>query len=133
MSTIRYRDATEAKQYHDEALSVLRRLSRTKRLANALHAAGSMCKEAVDLPAAQALFEEARTLSRALGDGRLHDTCEAQLADIAFLTGQMAEAINRARGAVDASRPHCTLTAEWDGGRPTTLPLWTHTRSPATR
>jgi predicted ATPase/DNA-binding winged helix-turn-helix (wHTH) protein len=113
MSTIRYRDATEAKQYHDEALSVLRRRSRTKRLANALHAAGSMCKEAVDLPAAQALFEEARTLSKALGDDRLHDSCEAQLADIAFLAGQMGEAIDRARRAVEASRRHGTLTAEY--------------------
>jgi tetratricopeptide (TPR) repeat protein len=112
-STTRYRDMAEAKQYNDEALSVLRRHGRTKRLANALLAAGSMHKEAVDLQDAQALVEGALTLSKALGDDRLHDTCEAQLADIAFLAGQMPEAIDRARRAVEASRRHGTLTAEY--------------------
>ena len=112
-STTRNRDAAEAKQYHDEALSVLRRCGRTKRLANALLVAGASRKDAMDLKAAQALIGEALTLSKALGDVRVHDTCEAQLAVIAFLAGRMAEAIDRARRAVEASRRHGTLTAEF--------------------
>ena len=110
LSTTRYRDAAEAEQYHDEALSVLRRCGRTKRLAIALLAAGAIRKDAGDLQAARALIEEALALSKALGDVRLHDTCEAQLAAIAFEAGQMAEAIDRARRAVEASRRHGTLT-----------------------
>ena len=42
LSTSRYRDVAEAEQYHDEALSVLRRCGRTKRLATALLSAGAM-------------------------------------------------------------------------------------------
>ena len=55
----RPRRSAEAKQYHDEALSVLRRRGRTKGLANALLAAGSSRKEAVDLRAARALVRGA--------------------------------------------------------------------------
>ena len=65
------------------------------------------------MKAARALVEEALALSKALGDVRLHDHCEAQLAVIAFAAGQMAEAIDRARRAVEASRRHGTLTAEF--------------------
>ena len=112
-STSRYRDVAEAEQYHDEALSVLRRCGRTKRLATALLGAGGMRRDAGDLKAARALVEEALALSKALGDVRMHDACEAQLAIIAFAAGQMAEAIDRARRAVETSRRHGTLTAEF--------------------
>ena len=74
---------------------------------------GPCRKDAGDLQAARALVEEALALSKALGDVRLHDSCEAQLAIIAFAAGQMAEAIDRARRAVEASRRHGTLTAEF--------------------
>ena len=80
LSTSRYRDVAEAEQYYDEALSVLRRCGRTKRLATALLGAGAMRKDAGDLQAARALIEEALALSKALGDVRMHDACEAQLA-----------------------------------------------------
>src|SRR5271166_1047792 len=112
-STLRYRDVAEAEQYYDEALAVLRRYGRTKRLANALVSAGIRRLSAGDLQAAQALHEEALALSKALGDVRLHDNCEVQLAICAFEAGRMAEATDRARRAVEASRRHGTLTAEF--------------------
>src|SRR5271166_5682948 len=113
LSTSRYRDVAEAKQYHDEALSILRRCGRTKRLAQALLAAGGSRGHARDFKAARALVEEALALSKALGDIRLQDGCEAQLAVYAFIAGQMAEAIDRARQAAAASCRHGTLTAEF--------------------
>jgi predicted ATPase/class 3 adenylate cyclase len=112
-STIRYRDAAEAEQYYDEALSVLRQCGRTKQLATALLGAGTMRKDTGDLQAAQALVEEARALSKALGDVRVHDICEIQLATIAFEAGRIVEAIDRARRGAEASREHGSLTAEF--------------------
>ena len=113
LSTWRYLDVTEAERYHDEALSILRRCGRTKQLARALLNAGCSRKNAGDWKAARALVEEARVLSKARGDDRLHDMCEAQLALIGFLAGQMVEAIDRARRAVEASRRHGTLVTEF--------------------
>jgi tetratricopeptide (TPR) repeat protein len=112
-STLRYRDVAEAEQYHREALSVLRRCGRTKRLAHALLRAGGSRLGAGDLLAARALVEEALALSKTLGHVRLHDTCEAQLATFAFEANRMAEAIDRARRAFEASHRHGTLTAEF--------------------
>ena len=65
------------------------------------------------MQAARALVEEALALSKALGDVRVYDLCETQLAAIAFRAGQMAEAIDYARRAIEASRRHGTLTAEF--------------------
>jgi predicted ATPase/DNA-binding winged helix-turn-helix (wHTH) protein len=112
-SATRYGDVAEAQKYHDEALSVLRRCGRTKRLAAALVTAGDLSRDAGDLKTARALVEEALALSKALGDVRIHDHCEGTLAAIAFAAGQVAEATRRARRAVDASRRHGTLTAEF--------------------
>ncbi|MBV9377363.1 MAG: adenylate/guanylate cyclase domain-containing protein, partial [Alphaproteobacteria bacterium] len=114
MSSARYRDIAEAERYQDEALSLLRRCGCTKWLAMALLNAGTIRKFVGDCKAARALVEEARSLSKALGNGYLHlrDHCDAQLASIAFEAGRMAEAIERARAAVEASRRHGTLTAE---------------------
>jgi predicted ATPase/class 3 adenylate cyclase len=112
-STNRYRDVAEAEQYHGEALSILRQCGRTKRLANALLSAGGSRLSAGDLQAARALIEEGLALSEALGDVRVHDNCELQLALIAFAAGQTAEAIDRARRAFEASRRHRTLTIEF--------------------
>jgi predicted ATPase/class 3 adenylate cyclase len=113
ISSTRYRDADEAERYVDEALSVLRRCGRTKQLAIALLAAGAIRMDAGDLQVARGLLEEALALFKALGDVRLRDICEAQLATIAFEDGQMAEAITRARRAAEASRRHGTLQAEF--------------------
>jgi tetratricopeptide (TPR) repeat protein len=113
LSTNRYRDVAEAEQYLDEALSVLRRCGRTKRLALALDYAGVSRRAAGDMEAARALIAEALALHKALGDVRKHLICEAVLATIAFETGQMAEAIARARWAAEASRRHGTLQAEF--------------------
>jgi hypothetical protein len=63
------------------------------------------------LKAALALFEEALALSKALGHGS--QICEAQLASIAFLTGETAEAINRARRTAVAARQHGNLAGEF--------------------
>ena len=112
-SSTRYRDVAEAEPYYDEALLILRRCGRTKWLANALNAAGTMRRDVGDLHAARALYQEALALAKALGDVRLHDSCEMNLAITAFAAGQMAEAIDRARGAVEASRRHGTLTIEF--------------------
>jgi predicted ATPase/class 3 adenylate cyclase len=112
LSSSRYRDVAEAEQYLDEALSVLRRCGRTKWLAGALLIAGGIRASGEDLQVARALVEEALALSEALGDVRMHDYCEVQVAAIAFSAGQMAEAIDCARRAVEASRRHGTLTAE---------------------
>jgi len=106
-------DVAEAKQYHDEALSILRQCGRTKRLANALLFAGASRAHAGDLEAARILVEEALALSEALGDDRLHDTCEAALAFYAFTVGQVVEAIDRVRRAAAVSHRHGTLTAEF--------------------
>jgi predicted ATPase len=113
MSTLRYGDVAEAEPYDDEALSVLRQCGRTKQLAIALEIAGGNRKNAGDLLAARTLVEEARALSTMLGAVGLHDACEAQLASIAFAAGRMAEAINRARRAVEASHRHGNLTIEF--------------------
>jgi predicted ATPase len=110
LSTIGYRDAAEAEQYLDEALSVLRRCGRTKPLVAALLTAGVIRKDTGDFQAAGALVEEAKALSKAL-EGR-PEMCEAQLATIAFAAGQAAEAIDLARLAVEASRLHGNLMAE---------------------
>jgi tetratricopeptide (TPR) repeat protein len=112
-ATLRPGDVAEAEQYLDEALSVLHRCGRTKQLARALLVAAGNRRGAGDLKAARALVEEVLTLSEALGDDRLHDASEAQLALIVFQAGQMMEAIDRARRAVEASRRHGTLTAEF--------------------
>jgi predicted ATPase/DNA-binding winged helix-turn-helix (wHTH) protein len=112
-ATSRHRDVAEAEQYSDEALSVLRRCGRTKWLAAALQSAGSIRRDAGDLQAAQALTEEALALSRELGDVRALGAWEAQLALNAFAAGRVAEAIDRARRAVETSRRHGTLTAEF--------------------
>jgi tetratricopeptide (TPR) repeat protein len=112
-SSSRYRDVAEAEQYHDEALSVLRRCGRTKWLAIALVNAGSARRNVGDWKAARALVEEALALCRAIGDVRVHDHCEAQLAAIAFEAGQIAEAIDRARRVVESSRRHGSLSAEF--------------------
>jgi predicted ATPase/DNA-binding winged helix-turn-helix (wHTH) protein len=112
-STGQYGDVAEAAQYHDEAVSVLRRCGRTKRLALALLGAGSVRNLAGDSKTARPLVEEALALSKALGDVRLHDLCKAQLGITAFVAGQMAEAIDQARQAVDASRRHGNLTGEF--------------------
>ena len=113
LSTTRYRDAGEAEQYIDEALSVLRRCGRTKRLAIALLVAGVSRMDAGDLLGARALIEEALALFKALGDVRLRDVCDVELATIAFAAGQTAEAIEHARRAVEASRRHGILTTEF--------------------
>jgi predicted ATPase/class 3 adenylate cyclase len=113
LSTIRHGDFAEALLYHDEALSVLRRGGRTKRLAAALLAAGGARMSGGDLKSARALLEEGLSLSKALGDVRVHHSCEAQLARITFAAGQKAEAIDRARQAAEASRRHGTPTAEF--------------------
>ena len=112
-STTRDGDVAEAELYFDEALSVLRRCGRTKRLATTLLAAGGSRKDAGDLQAARALVEEAQALSEAFGDVRRHDYCEVCLAMIAFAAGQRAEAIDRARRAVEAAGLHGTLGAEF--------------------
>ena len=112
-SNSRYQDVAEAEQYLDEGLSILRRCGHTRRLAIALLVAANNRRHAGDLQAAWALVEEAMALSKVLADDRLHDTLAAQLALMAFWSGQMAEAIDRARRAVDASRRHGTLTAEF--------------------
>jgi predicted ATPase/class 3 adenylate cyclase len=111
-STKGYQNIVEAEQYLNEALSVLRRCGRTKRLALALLNAGAGRKNAGELTVARTLIEEAMTLSAALGDVRVHDHCEAQLAMIAFAAGQIAQAIHCARRAVEASRRHGILIAE---------------------
>jgi tetratricopeptide (TPR) repeat protein len=113
LSTARDQDVAEAEQYNDEALSILRRGGRTKRLAYALLVAGGARRSGGDLKAARALLEEALSLSKALGDVRVEDASKVHLAIIAFAAGQMAEAINRARRAVEASRWHGTLAAEF--------------------
>jgi hypothetical protein len=113
LSTSRYRDVAEAEQYLGEALSVLRRCGRTKRLALALDHAGVSRRAAGDLKAARALITEALALHKALGDVRKHVICEAVLATIEFEAGQMVEAIARARWAAEASRRHGTLQAEF--------------------
>jgi predicted ATPase/DNA-binding winged helix-turn-helix (wHTH) protein len=112
-ATLRYRDVAEAEQYLGEALSVLRRCGRTKRLAQALLSAEGCRFSAGDLPAARALIEDAMVLSKALGDVRVHGNCEGQLAAIAFAANQMAEAIDHARRAFEASRRHGNLTIEF--------------------
>jgi predicted ATPase/class 3 adenylate cyclase len=111
-STTHYWDVAEAEQYLDEALSVLRRCGRTKRLATALVIAGSTRLNGGDWQASRVFSEEAQALSKALGDFRLHDACESLLASIAFAAGQKAEAIDRGRRAVEAFRRHGPLTAE---------------------
>jgi predicted ATPase len=113
LSTSRYRDVAEAELYHGEAISVLRRCGRTKRLALALAQAGVTRKQAGDLKAARALVEEARALCQALGDDRMHGSCVVQLASITFSAGQTAEAIDLARRAVETSRCHGILTNEF--------------------
>jgi tetratricopeptide (TPR) repeat protein len=105
---VTYRDL-----YLDEALSVLRPSGRTKLLAYALMVAGGVRRNAEDLDAARALVEEALALSKAVGDVRTHNACQAHLAVFAFLAGQAAEAIDRAGRAAEASRRHGTLTAEF--------------------
>jgi len=113
ISTTRYRDVEEAERYVDEALSVLHRCGRTKQLAIALLADGAIRMDAGDLQAARTGVEGALVLFKALGDVRLHDICEAQLATIAFEAGHMAEAIARAALAAEAARRHGTLQAEF--------------------
>jgi tetratricopeptide (TPR) repeat protein len=113
LSISRYRDVAQAEQYYEEALSVLRRCGRTKRLATALLGAGVMRVDAADLKAARALVEEALALSKALGDVRMHVASETQLAVIEFAAGQMAKAIDRASRAVETSRRHGTLATEF--------------------
>jgi predicted ATPase len=108
-----YRGVAEAGQYFDEALPVLRQCGRTKWLGDALHAASSIRKDAGDLQTSRALTEEARALAKALGDLRLQDACELDLVHIAFAAGQMAEAIDGARRAVEASHQHGILTIEF--------------------
>jgi predicted ATPase/DNA-binding winged helix-turn-helix (wHTH) protein len=113
MTANQYGDVAEAAKYHDEAVSVLRRCGRTKRLAFALLGASSVRTLAGDSKAARPLVEEALALSKALGDVRLDDLCEAHLGITAFVAGQMAEAIDQARRAVDASGRHGNLTGEF--------------------
>jgi tetratricopeptide (TPR) repeat protein len=112
-ATSRHCDVAEADQYSDEALAILRRYGRTKWLAAALQSAGSIRRDAGDLQAAQALTEEALALSKELGDVRVLGAWEAQLALNAFAARRMAEAIDLARRAVETSRRHGTLTAEF--------------------
>ena len=114
LSISRYRDVAEAEQY-------LRRSTFSPAPVWPHEAAGHCAPgrrelsavDAGDLKAARALVEEALALSKALGDVRMHDACEAQLAAIEFAAGQMAEAIDRARRAVETSRRHGTLAAEF--------------------
>jgi predicted ATPase len=113
LSTTRYRDTEEAERYVDEALLVLRQCGRTKQLAIALLATGAIRMDAGDLHVARALIEEALALFKALGDVRMHDTCEAQLATIAFEAGDIVEAIARAKRAAEVSSRHGTLQAEF--------------------
>jgi tetratricopeptide (TPR) repeat protein len=114
-ATHSYSDVAEAERYVDEALSVLRRCGRTKRLASALQLAGALRRDAGDLNAAVAHYEESLAMSKALGDVLTADYCEVHLATIAFLTGQTAEAIDRVgrARAVVAARQHGTLTTEF--------------------
>jgi predicted ATPase/class 3 adenylate cyclase len=114
-SATRHGDVAEAERYFDEALSVLRRCGRTKRLASTLLAAGGSRKDAGDLQAARTFVEEALALSesKAFGDVRRHDYCEVCLAMIAFAAGEVAEAIDRAWRAVEATGLHGTLGAEF--------------------
>ncbi len=112
-SITRYRDVAGAEQYLDEALSILRPSGRTKWLAVALLYAGMSRLRGEDLQAARALIEEALALLKALGDVGMDGFCETELAVVAFLAGQMAEAISRARRAVEMSRRHDALTAEF--------------------
>lgn len=91
----------------------MRRCGRTKQLAEALLYAGAGRRNAGDLEAARALVEEALALSKALGDGLQLSACEALLATIAFAAGQTAEAIDRARHAVETSRQNSALSAEF--------------------
>jgi tetratricopeptide (TPR) repeat protein len=109
-----YGDVQEAEQYYDEALSILRPCGRTKLLVEVLVNAGQARNIAGDSKAARTLTEEALVLSKALSDIALQAGCEGQLAKIiASDGGPMAEAIDHARRAVDASHGHGTLSAEF--------------------
>jgi len=108
-----YSDVTEAKLYNGEALSVLRPSGRTKVLANALMVASAIRRYVGDSQAALAFARQALALSKALGDVRRHDFYEAHLSISAFAAGELAAAIDRARRAVEASRLHGNLTAEF--------------------
>jgi predicted ATPase/class 3 adenylate cyclase len=112
-STRRYRDVAESEQYHDEALSVLRRCGRTKLLAATLLSAAVSRRYGGDLKVARARVEEALALSKKLGDVGMHVNCETELAIIEATAGQMAEAIERARRAVEASRRYGPLESEF--------------------
>jgi ATP/maltotriose-dependent transcriptional regulator MalT len=112
-ATIRHGDVTETEHYIGEALSVLRASGRTKLLAYALMIAGNARLSGGDLDGARSLLEEALALSKAVGDVRTHDHCEAHLATIAFLAGHITEAIDRARSAAEAARQNGTLMAEF--------------------
>jgi predicted ATPase/DNA-binding winged helix-turn-helix (wHTH) protein len=109
----RHQDFAEAEQYVDEALSVLRRCGRTRRLAAALNIAGVIRLIGRDFQAARALEEEALALFKALGDVRGQDTCEANVALMTFTAGRTAEAMDRAGRVVETSRRHGTLIAEF--------------------
>jgi predicted ATPase len=113
LSTRQYQDVAESKQFHEEALAVLRRCGRTKRLATALLGAGSVQKDAGNFQAARPLIEEALALSIALGDIRVHIACETHIAHIEFAARQRAEAIDRARRAVELSRGRGTPATDF--------------------
>ena len=120
-STTRYGDVAEAEQYFDEALSVLRRCGRTKRLARHCLLLAASRKDAGDLQAARALVEEAEALSKAFGDVRRHDYCEVCLAMIAF-DGRPNGGSHRPREARSRGVPACM--APWG------LSSWPCTRWP---
>jgi tetratricopeptide (TPR) repeat protein len=106
-------DVAESERYYDEALSLQRQCGRTKWLAYTLMNAGSVRNITGEWKAARALVEEALALSKVLRDDRVHDYCEARLAFIAFTAGQMTDAIDRARRAVEMSHRHGVLTIEF--------------------
>ena len=113
-STSRYRDVAEAEQYHDEALSVLRRCGRTKLLAYALLCAGGMpqgCRGFAGCAGARRRGAGSCPRRSVISACTTSARCNSLL--IAFAAGQMAEAIDRARRAVETSRRHGTLAAEF--------------------
>lgn len=100
----RYRDATEALAYFNEALALIEPLGPNKLQALLLLSLATSQKHAGNVVAARSNAIAGQAMAADLGDVQTRDMCGVQLASIAFEAGDLKEAIAIARDSLEKCR-----------------------------
>ena len=105
----------EALRYHEQSLTILRPLGRTKRLAIALHYCAIAHTQAEQLEEARSALEQAIALATALGDVSTRDACLVTLATAEAIAADFPKAIAWVKAAIESCRRGSDLRTLFTG------------------